>query len=166
MLDVPASIGVLANDSDPDVGTTLSAVLIGAPANGTLNFPSDGSFTYVPSAGFSGTVTFTYQSSDGTLTSDVVAVTISVPAQSLTEQVASFHAQVDALDLIFYAERPLLQLLDLVQAALDRRRPQTAVRLLDGFILVVNAFSRQVIPPDVKALLIAEATRIRDAIVP
>jgi CshA-type fibril repeat protein/VCBS repeat-containing protein len=52
---------VLANDS----GTgTLSAVEATPPAHGTLNLASDGVYTYVPAAGYSGPDSFTYTISD------------------------------------------------------------------------------------------------------
>ena len=51
--------GVLANDSDAD-GDSLIAVLVGEPSNGMLRLNRDGSFTYMPNAGFAGADTFTY----------------------------------------------------------------------------------------------------------
>src|SRR5439155_11019019 len=45
--------GVLANDTDAE-GDILSAVLVSGPAHGVLALNGDGSFTYTPSAGFSG----------------------------------------------------------------------------------------------------------------
>ncbi len=70
--------GVLANDLDPD-GDALSAELVTDVANGTLVLGSDGSYTYVPDAGFAGTDAFVYRALDATgLTSDPVAVTIAV----------------------------------------------------------------------------------------
>ncbi len=51
--------GVLANDTDAD-GDSLAAVLVSGPANGTLTLNRDGSFTYTPNEGFTGTDTFTY----------------------------------------------------------------------------------------------------------
>jgi hypothetical protein len=39
---------------------------------------ADGSFTYTPNAGFSGQDTFTYQAGDGTDTSALATVTITV----------------------------------------------------------------------------------------
>ncbi len=59
-----AAPGVLANDSDID--GTLTAVLGSGPANGTLTLGSNGSFTYTPGVGFSGTDSFSYQAWDGT----------------------------------------------------------------------------------------------------
>lgn len=55
-----AAPGVLANDRSPD-GGTLSATLVGPPANGRVNLVSSGAFSYTPNAGFVGTDRFTYQ---------------------------------------------------------------------------------------------------------
>ena len=48
-LTVAAGQGVLANDSDPD-GDSMTASLVSGPSSGTLDFNSDGSFVYTPSA--------------------------------------------------------------------------------------------------------------------
>jgi VCBS repeat-containing protein len=77
-LSVPASSGLLTNDSDVDPSTTLTALLVTGPAHGTLTLHPDGSFTYVPDANFNGVDTFTYQVSDGTATSAPVTVTLNV----------------------------------------------------------------------------------------
>jgi uncharacterized delta-60 repeat protein len=76
-LTVPAATGVLANDTD-SFGAPLTAIQVGNPANGTVTLNGDGSFTYTPNANFSGSDSFTYQDSDGTYTSNVGTVTISV----------------------------------------------------------------------------------------
>ncbi|MEO2108947.1 MAG: FG-GAP-like repeat-containing protein, partial [Actinomycetota bacterium] len=47
VLDVPASEGVLTNDSDPE-DDDLTAALVTAPQNGTAEVNADGSFTYTP----------------------------------------------------------------------------------------------------------------------
>jgi VCBS repeat-containing protein len=73
---------VLANDSDPD-GQTLTAQLVSGPASGVLSLSPDGSFTYTPVAGFSGTATFTYRTSDGALTSPAVTVSILVNSRPI-----------------------------------------------------------------------------------
>jgi VCBS repeat-containing protein len=75
----PSATGVLDGDTDGN-GDTLTAVLVTGPASGTLTLNADGSFTYTPNANFSGTDTFTYQASDGSLTSNVATVTITVTA--------------------------------------------------------------------------------------
>ena len=74
-LDVAAP-GVLANDSDPDAGDTLTAVLVGDVAEGVLTLNPDGSFTYEPGAGFTDLDSFTYMASDGQDNSNVATVTI------------------------------------------------------------------------------------------
>lgn len=70
-----AAPGVLSNDSDID-GDTLSAVNYSALPGLTGN--ADGSFSY--NATTAGEVSFTYQASDGTATSDPATVTITVTA--------------------------------------------------------------------------------------
>ncbi len=77
-LNVTATNGVLANDSDSD-GDSLTASLVSGPSNAksfTLN--PNGSFDYTPNDDFSGTDTFTYRAYDGTDYSNVATVTITV----------------------------------------------------------------------------------------
>ena len=69
-LGVSRDDGVLSNDGDVD-GDPLVANLIADVANGTLVLNSDGSFTYTPDSGFSGTDSFTYQANDGTEDSNI-----------------------------------------------------------------------------------------------
>lgn len=71
--------GVLGNDHDPD-GNPLTTTLVNGPAHGVLAFQPDGSFTYTPTAGFSGTDNFTYQASDGSKVSNVAVVGITINA--------------------------------------------------------------------------------------
>ncbi len=77
LLTVPAA-GVLANDTDPDPGTTLTAVLISGVSHGLLNLSANGAFTYRPATNFHGVDQFLYQASDGSNLSAVVSVTITV----------------------------------------------------------------------------------------
>src|SRR5690606_23603918 len=77
MLLTIAAPGVLGNDTDID-GNPLTAVLENGPANGTLTFNADGSFTYTPKANWNGTDSFTYLTYDGTAFSNVATVTIAV----------------------------------------------------------------------------------------
>jgi hypothetical protein len=50
-------------DSDPD-GDTFTASVVANPAQGTLAFNADGSFTYTPGVNLDGTFTFTYKLTD------------------------------------------------------------------------------------------------------
>ena len=78
-LSTTATDGVLANDSDLD-GDTLTATLVTDTAHGTVTLNSNGSFTYVPNADYSGTDSFTYKISDGTEESDPTTVSLTVTA--------------------------------------------------------------------------------------
>ncbi len=79
-MDTPLTVvmpGVLANDTDAELSTLL-ALNASDPANGSVTLATDGSFTYNPDSGFSGTDTFTYQANDGSLASNIVTVSINV----------------------------------------------------------------------------------------
>jgi hypothetical protein len=81
-LNMSASAGLLANDSDGD-GDTLRVVLVSGVNTGTLNVASNGSFQFAPASGFAGSVSFSYAATDGRATSAPVSVTINVaPAGS------------------------------------------------------------------------------------
>ncbi|MBN2513005.1 MAG: tandem-95 repeat protein, partial [Sedimentisphaerales bacterium] len=69
--------GVLGNDSDAD-SIGLTASVVSGPANGELTLNTDGSFSYMPAAGFFGSDTFQYAVNDGAGGSAEAAVTIIV----------------------------------------------------------------------------------------
>jgi VCBS repeat-containing protein len=77
VLTVDAGAGVLANDFDADADP-ISAVLVSGPAHGSFSLNADGSFTYTPNARFFGTDSFSYRLTDGTASSGVATVTLSV----------------------------------------------------------------------------------------
>jgi uncharacterized repeat protein (TIGR01451 family) len=83
--DAPLTVeepGVVANDTDL-TGDQLSPILVAGPSNGTLRLNRfDGSFTYTPNPGFTGTDSFTYKASDGDAESNVATVTITVGASA------------------------------------------------------------------------------------
>lgn len=74
-----APSGVLANDADTG-GHALSAVMVAQPANGTLSLRSDGSFVYVPRAGYTGVDSFRYAATDGDVVSSAAIVSLNVGA--------------------------------------------------------------------------------------
>src|SRR5207248_1734970 len=74
-----AAAGVLANDSDVD-GDALTAVLVSAPAHGSLTLNANGSFSYMPAANYNGSDSFTYKANDGALNSNVATVAITINA--------------------------------------------------------------------------------------
>jgi hypothetical protein len=78
-LSVSAANGVLKNDSDAN-GDTLTASVVTLPTHGTLSLSSTGSFTYTPTAGYTGSDSFTYKAKDAALFSNVATATITVSA--------------------------------------------------------------------------------------
>jgi hypothetical protein len=74
-----AGPGVLANDHGP-IGAPLTASQVSGPSHGMLTLRSDGSFTYTPDAGFSGSDSFTYKATASQRESNVATVTIDVVA--------------------------------------------------------------------------------------
>jgi hypothetical protein len=76
LLSVPAD-GVLGNDSDPD-GDSLTAILAGQPAKGSVSLQPDGSFTYKAKKKAKGTDSFTYLAQDPGGLSDLETVKIQI----------------------------------------------------------------------------------------
>jgi subtilisin family serine protease len=79
VMDTPANVAVLANDSDVD-GDALSTVGVSSPGHGTAAIQSDGSVTYTPAAAYSGADAFDYTVSDGAGGTAVGHVSVSVLA--------------------------------------------------------------------------------------
>jgi len=77
---------LLANDSDPDPGDTLSASLVTSPTNGSLSNVGNGNFSYTRnSSTWTGTDSFTYKACDNQsprLCSAAVTVNITVANQA------------------------------------------------------------------------------------
>jgi VCBS repeat-containing protein len=96
---VVAAPGPLGNDTDVD-GDALAAVLVDGPAHGTLTLSADGAFTYTPDAGYDGSDSFTYQASDGTLTSAVTTVSLLVTANGVPAADAGPDQDVAAGDTV------------------------------------------------------------------
>src|SRR5207253_3844490 len=74
----PSAPGVLTNDSDAD-SDAITAVLVTGPTHAssfTLN--ANGSFTYTPITGYTGSDTFTYKANDGKADSTNATVTITI----------------------------------------------------------------------------------------
>ena len=80
-LSVDAGTGVLANDADAD-GDPVTAALVTSTAHGLLAFAADGSFDYLPDAGWTGLDTFTYRATSPTASSSVTTVSIDVTNSS------------------------------------------------------------------------------------
>jgi len=72
-----AAPGVLGNDTGPG-GATLTSIRVSGPSHGTLTLNANGSFYYAPAANYAGSDSFTYLASDGTNSSNVATVAITV----------------------------------------------------------------------------------------
>ncbi len=70
---------MLANDSDPD-GDALTVASVTQGTDGGVTDNGDGTLTYTPDAGFTGTDSFTYTIDDGNGGSDTATVTVTVDA--------------------------------------------------------------------------------------
>ncbi len=76
---IPVSLGVLANDSDPNSDPLVASLVGSVGASGSLTLNPNGSFVYTPpSAAFSGVETFTYRVNDGLVDSNVATILITV----------------------------------------------------------------------------------------
>ena len=77
IVGTPVVGNVLANDTDIDADA-LTATLGSGAARGIVNLNPNGTFTYTPAADFHGGDAFTYFASDGTATSALATVTLTV----------------------------------------------------------------------------------------
>ena len=74
-----ATPGVLANDSDAE-NDPLAAILEDSPNHGSVTLAADGSFTYTPASDYHGIDSFTYKANDGSLSSQIAVVSLSIAA--------------------------------------------------------------------------------------
>ncbi len=94
-LTLDAASGVLSYAWDA-AGDPLTAVLVSGPTNGSLSaFGADGSFTYVPNAGFVGTDSFTFYPTNGVLDGDPVTITLQVDQVANLVQVQTATTAID-----------------------------------------------------------------------
>jgi 6-phosphogluconolactonase (cycloisomerase 2 family) len=73
----PVTVSLSCADGD---GDPLSAAVASGPAHGTLGQLTDGTVTYTPASGYTGTDSFSFDTSDGTNASSPATVTIAVGA--------------------------------------------------------------------------------------
>jgi uncharacterized repeat protein (TIGR01451 family) len=79
--DVPLSIsapGVLTNDTGTPAPTAQTITSGATTQGGTVTLNADGSFSYTPPAGFTGTDTFSYTVTNGLTPNDTATVTINI----------------------------------------------------------------------------------------
>ncbi|MDF1659703.1 MAG: Ig-like domain-containing protein, partial [Verrucomicrobiales bacterium] len=81
--DAPVTVDVLANDSDPDVGDTLTVTGISTPASGVATLNGDNSITFDPNGGFENLAV-------GETATVVVAYTLSDDAGATSNSTVTF----------------------------------------------------------------------------
>ncbi len=79
--DTPVLINATENDEDPDGDPVTVSAVTEPPTSGTAVVNPDGTITYTPDPGFTGTDTFTYEACDDTGLCDtaIVIVEVTVP---------------------------------------------------------------------------------------
>ena len=75
--DAPATIAVLANDSDPD-GDSLTITAVGTPLHGSVAINPNRTIAYTPAANYQGADSFTYTIGDGHGGTDTAAVNVTI----------------------------------------------------------------------------------------
>jgi VCBS repeat-containing protein len=112
-LVVPASAGVLANDTDAD-GNALRAMRASLPTHGKAWVNADGSFSYSPNAGFVGTDSFEYWAIDDANVANsfsprtTVTITVASVNQAPVVVAQTYNATEDT-DLVVNAANGLLK---------------------------------------------------------
>ncbi len=76
-IDTPVTIAPLANDANADHDRLLVSY-VSAPANGSVTINADGTLTYTPNAGFTGSDSFNYTASDGQGGTSIATVRVAV----------------------------------------------------------------------------------------
>lgn len=148
-LDVAVAAGVLANDTDAD-GDRLTAALVSGPQHGTLQLAADGSFSYIPQAGYRGSDAFTYRADDGTAQGNVATVAIEVRSDAgriTIVSTASDGTQGDSQSdhPVFTPDGNTI----IFESAADNLVPGDTNRIFDVFAknLLTGAIMRLVTPP-------------------
>jgi gliding motility-associated-like protein len=117
---VPVSGNVGTNDQNPSGGATTFNLVSGGTAtqNGTLVFNPDGTFTFTPNQGFSGTITFTYEicnpvgCSQATVTINVVAPIQAIDDSYTTTPNNPVSGNLGTNDVIPAGQTPTFSLVD------------------------------------------------------
>jgi len=84
---------VLANDTDAD-GDSLSVTAVSAPLHGSAASRPDGTITYTPAAGFTGSDTIAYAIADGH--AGTANATVAMTVQTLSQASAALATMTDA----------------------------------------------------------------------
>ncbi|TVZ56841.1 putative secreted protein (Por secretion system target) [Lutibacter sp. Hel_I_33_5] len=81
--NTPVVISVKSNDTDVENDPLTVSPLTSSPTNGTIVLNSDGTITYTPNSGFTGTDSFTYTVCDPSGACDTATVTVTIAGCTL-----------------------------------------------------------------------------------
>src|SRR2546425_8160337 len=87
--DTAVNISVRANDTDPDVGDTLTVNSVTQGTNGTVAINADGTVKYTPNLNFNGTDSFTYTVKDSATPAAVSNVATVTRSEEHTSELQS-----------------------------------------------------------------------------
>ena len=140
----------LANDSDPD-GDPLTGTVITPPANGTVVWNADGTFTYTPDPGFVGSDSFAYEVCDdsGACSSAIVTINSGYGKDSFTdESTRETREKMQPAGVDYYGDREVL-----MSKKIERLAPEPVIAgyARPGTILVGRLY-------DAHGAMIGEAT--------
>ncbi len=143
-----AKPGILVNDREPTEGQEVTASVLIKPQHGTLELKADGSFTYTPSAGWTGTDRFTYIAVGGSDAKDTASVSIRV----LDPSKSAFFAPPKAKDWQIYSGWGTISLTDRIDG-MGVNNPQwgsESVWVVGGGVPVTLTASEQTVSVQVK----------------
>ncbi|OAS16680.1 Ig-like domain-containing protein [Paenibacillus oryzisoli] len=92
-VDNPVSGTVSATDAE---GQTLTYTVVTQPTHGSVVMQTNGSYTYTPTAGYTGSDSFTFKANDGLLDSDPATVTLTVTLGNTVPTATSATYSVEA----------------------------------------------------------------------
>jgi len=124
----------------------------------TLNGANTASPTFTPTT--AGTYVFSLIVNNGVSSSTASTVTITVTPSSVTEQLQSLIAQVQALDVPDNVKTPLLVHLNNASKFISRSQNKQAIQSLNVFIHLVQINERRGISPEEAAALIDAANQL------
>ncbi|WP_333862061.1 PKD domain-containing protein, partial [Chitinophaga sp.] len=127
--DVAVSGNVKTNDSDPDNDAmTVQTTAVEPPARGSVIINADGTFTYTPNAGVTGTDVFVYRICDTQGACDTAHVYINVKPPYVDLQLEKTASLTEAV-----AGQPLQYIVKLTNGGPSTIRPADRISMNDNF---------------------------------
>jgi uncharacterized repeat protein (TIGR01451 family) len=96
---VAMTLDVLANDTDPNTGQTLSVATVGTGSKGTVTLHADGTLTYLPTA-TGGIDSFDYVLTDTLGLTDTATVTVTITIDAAPNAVADTASTVSGVPVV------------------------------------------------------------------